>query len=128
MKSEAMRVAVAELCGWTKAEHCGEGVWHLKGRGFGLLRDRPNSVDVPDYPNSLDAIRSAILTLSAVNHPDKDGFDWSERCEYLKQLEAIVFKATGKAECQFELVNATAEQQCEAFLRVKGRFVEEINL
>lgn len=115
---EQARIACAEILGWA-------GIYIDEDEGLcGLDPKTGKAFYLPRFDSSLDAMREAVLTLSAVNHPDKDGLDWSERCEYLKQLEAIVFKATGKAECQFELVNATAEQQCEAFLKVHGRNVK----
>lgn len=78
-----------------------------------------------DYPNDLAATRAAVLTLSATPFKNKDGFWWSQRDEFLRQLEIIVFRDTGNTDgrIQFDLVNYTARQGDEAFLRTLEKWI-----
>lgn len=73
---------------------------------------------LPNYAQDLNAIRQIALNLSSEQFLNKDGQKWSDRCEFMKQLEEIVVRDSDTIECNFEFYNATALQRCEALCRV----------
>jgi hypothetical protein len=79
----------------------------------------------PNYPESLDACREFELTLEL-------GHDGSDVAEYQEALWCaanpyIPFSATSLHDVAYlrNLICATALQRCEAFLRLKGKWVED---
>lgn len=105
MTPEAQRIAIATACGWT---------W--KPELFGIIQGphHPSGArDVPDYPNSLDAMHEAEKVL-----------DVHQRMSYLFTLVEI---CSGKGSGNGEAAFATAPQRCEAFLRTIGRWDAAVN-
>jgi hypothetical protein len=72
----------------------------------------------PMTEHDLNKVHQAAMTLSAKFERNQDGFDWSQRDEFLRQLEIVVIRDSGiqNGRIQFELVNATARQREEALV------------
>ena len=79
-----------------------------------------------DFCFSRDTVAEAEARLSDVPFTDKDGQQWSERCEYMRQLELVVYRDTRVSECNFELYTASAAQRAEALCRALGLWGEDV--
>ena len=106
MKPEEQRIAIAEACGWKK----------VPSKSFrGFLWQPPDKkgydYEPPDYLNSMTAIREA-----------EHVFD-SDQAPWLHQLQLVVIGYDAHARKELltlhlvNLINATAAQRAEAFLR-----------
>jgi len=98
MTLEAQRIAIAEACGYTQEEP-----W-MDGRECWSHKDHPPHVgfmEVPDYLNDLNAMHAAIATLP---------FDHQITVAELLAGDLV------------EVMQATAAQRCEAFLRTIGKW------
>lgn len=109
MNNDEIRIAVAKLCGWTNIGHgfTGELIGLIKERGFFV---------VPNYPLSLDACAEFEKGLKSSEH-------WSFRAELWRITEADPRQVNGE-EHNRRYISATALQRCEAFLRMKGKWIE----
>jgi len=125
MSPEKQRIAIAEICGYSYIgkNRAGEDTWghpEFLAIGFNLLGDKFGRYRLPDYLNSLDAMRQAEKMFSTL--------DMRER--YASQLISIVFETVVEgvpatlAGC-FLLAHATAAQRAEAFLKTLGKWVIE---
>lgn len=95
MTPEQQRIAIAEACGW---------VWRARSRGSIKVWDNPPSYvfhdsQLPDYLNSLDAMRESEETLD---------------CNEWETWHRIV------GEWPTDLARLTATQRADAFLRTKN--------
>jgi len=126
MKPEAQRIAIALACGWKWEDEYNKRkqkntlippiftgpfgtvtVW--RGGGFG------GESNLPNYPNDLNAMLDAFITLSPTN-----------RIHFCDHLESVI---TGNAQYYRSddhplVVNATASQRAEAFLKTIGKWEE----
>lgn len=110
MNDEQMRIKIAEACGWRREDlpHLGElPYWYdQKGHYVGGGSWFP----IPDYLNSLDAMHEAIRVL-----------DYEQAEEFEDYLCDICKRANDEAEnpapWRFAVVNATARQRAEAFVK-----------
>lgn len=133
MTTDEMRIAIAEVMGWTWEDGLGDYVcgW-ISPEGFGRqLSERLNGkAQKEDYTHLLPA-----LTLDWMHEVEKALND-AERCVYAETLCAILKGAIvdwgyypGESEIDWHsissLIFATALQRAEAFLRVKGLWKEE---
>ena len=122
MTPEAQRIAIAEECGWKNHNH--PDVMQLK-QGWtmpekwcmdpkGVLRF--NHDKMPDYLNDLNAMHDAekVLTQDQL-------IDYSR---HLGKLVTIHLPASRAAWMDFKLINSTASQRAEAFLRTIGKWKE----
>lgn len=127
MKAEAQRIAIAEVCGWTKVE------WYEDNAGPPLLHGFPppivgtdsgsewewqqsrHSKHVPNYLSDLNAMHEALATLT---EEDQSKFCW--------RLTEVVRrgKPVGTGVRHWDEINATASQLAEAFLLTIGKWVE----
>jgi hypothetical protein len=104
MKPEQQRIAIAEACEIVSRDQWGP----LYKTPKGVIRD------CPDYLNDLNAMAEAIATLGY----DKQQ-DWLYKLSYV-----LGFKSRNNWVLS-DLVNATAAQRAEAFLRTIGKWEEE---
>lgn len=127
MTEERMRIVTAEICGWHNLTvgqpyHIGQAL--LYGTKLpGAPDDIGNPMfGIPDYPNDLNAMHEAILKLDRTIH-DKDV---CLRDVFSSELEELITKSRSTPEIwsMFDLLNTTARQRCEAFLRTVGKWEE----
>jgi hypothetical protein len=100
MTPEAQRIAIAEACGW-KTGYRDPEAWH----------------PLPDYLNDLNAMHEAV---SIFDYDQADGFE-DHLCDICKRLND---EKENPAPWRFAVVNATASQRAEAFLRTIGKWKE----
>lgn len=109
------RISIAEACGWIKAyeegadEGCGKWFWHCGNQ---------NLKQPPDYPNDLNAMHEAWATLPPF-HQVQFAVELSKTVErdYLGEWATLHDGAKLS-----QIVNATAPQRAEAFLRTIGKW------
>lgn len=108
MNPEAQRIAIAEASGWRRKPMAENGplVWH-DGEKF------RSDYEMPDYLNDLNAMHEAEKVFA-----DLTDEHWGT---YAAWLHKIVPLSTLPSEV---LVNATAVQRSEAFLRTLGLWKE----
>lgn len=109
MTNNEKRIAIAELsglrprvCGYTHNLEVGTAPQAL--------------LDCPDYPQSRDAMAKALRLL--------DDEEWLEYMLCLRNITQTHYDA-GKWATARMLLESTPAQQAEAFLKVKGKWVEE---
>lgn len=97
MSDDKMRIKIAEACGWTHIQ---------KNRLYNLQGVHPIGGDplVPDYLNDLNAIHKAEKVLTQ-----------KQRRKYCQRLWQI--NGNGGQTVHWRLVNSTARQRAEAFIR-----------
>jgi hypothetical protein len=112
-----LRVKVAELCGWKRygppfGDEYRPQCWTRQpfDPNLDLLWTEGNipndhTYNLPDYPNDLDACHEMEKLLH------ESQFD-----DYCTKLWHITNTGTGEVVGQFELICATAEQRCRAFV------------
>lgn len=124
MTDQEIKIAVAEACGWNNVRFDYANGSDTFKSWLGEKRGYVNGP--PDYPTDLNATNEVVRSLSADESLNKDGFLWSDRCEFLRQLEIVVTRDTKNTDgrIQFDLVTATARQLDEAFLRTVGKWKE----
>jgi hypothetical protein len=111
MKTDDMRIAVAEACGWVYHENPPSyWKWYHPDCGWASVDELPN------YPADLNATHEAEKVL------DDDHWD-----RYLENLATVVearrcYKASEADPRSF--AHATALQRCEAFLRTLNLYKE----
>lgn len=131
MTPEQQRVAIAEACGWTRSEQhdydawadypatqdCRQRFWTNEGR----LREQRK---LPDYVNDLNAMHDAVQRLrQQVNQ-----FQW---LHYQKNLFRVVWGRDALSDDRtsnaitWDVIEATAPQRSEAFLRTIGKWKSE---
>lgn len=117
MKREVMRIACAEILGWTKCRLAirGAGAPERRPSPHGIPPGKNYEAPLPDYPASLDAMHEAWSSLK----------DYDKR-EFHVQLGLIIEKETKNwddlqlLDQRGLIANATALQRLKAFLRVHG--------
>ena len=104
MKTEEQRITIAEICGIEEIEfiNAPNGGW------FGS-DENGDSVNIPDYPNDLNAMYEAEKILK---EPDKT-----------KDLN-LLGNATNRNDFEWDQVHSTASQRAEAFLKTLGLWKE----
>lgn len=118
MSPEAQRIAIAEVCGYRYGES--KPFWMATPVGQPFVAC---SVDkLPDYLNDLNALREAEKVLKSYQAE-----------EYVIQLASILLNEASRDLLTYEqtanwynvfvLLNATAAQRAEAFLRTLGKWV-----
>ena len=105
MTPEKQRVAIAEACGWKTDK-----------RGLGWLSPRGYYASEPDYLNDLNAMHEAEKVLTQ-----------DQMIDYSRHVGKSVtshLPASRAAWMDFQLINVTASQRAEAFLRTIGKWEE----
>ena len=111
MSEEEQRIAIAEACGWTKT-------WAEKGTGQMEFHSHP--VPLPDYLNDLNAMHEAVAyAKTQYNDPESDGLLFCE-ATYIMTLNVLLDR--NHWDCEFCIVEATAAQRAEAFLKTIGQY------
>lgn len=109
MNKDKLRVAIAVACGWR---------WREIGDTIEWIA--PKRYSPPDYPNDLNAMHEAEMTLTP-----------SQRCDFVRHLNDSHIVGDGNIltsspNCNvrfyeaFPAIHATALQRAEAFARVMG--------
>lgn len=113
MTTVQINVAIAESLGWTKIGRKGFGSTQI----VGAMPKEPywNFTPLPNYCNSLDACADFERTLGAAQH-------WQFRQALWHITEAKDGEVNGE-EHNRRYCSATALQRCEAYLRVKGLWI-----
>jgi hypothetical protein len=117
MTPEQQRVAIAEACGWTNVAP--RIVKNVKHQGDNILVGTwSDNGWIPDYLNDLNAMHDAEQMLWRV--------DWSHRYVFNDHLaNTIKGRPVNRNEWDAEtLLDATAAQRAEAFLRTIGKWKE----
>ena len=112
MNQEKQRIAIAQACGWTKIGYHEQEITGRKPtNGFYEI--------IPDYLNDLNAMREAEQILWRM--------DWSHRYAFNDHLaNTIRGRTVNRNEWNAEtLLDATASQRAEAFLRTLGKWEEK---
>lgn len=106
MTPEAIRIAVAEEMGWVIPAGCTN--YRIQPNGQKVFFNPLTTDDViPDYPDDLNACVEMEATLS-----------WDESGKMNNLLCVIVPQ-------DVRIWQATALQRCEAFLKVKGKWIDQ---
>jgi hypothetical protein len=113
MNNDKIRIAIAEICGWTEIHLAGYGdEVNTKALVGKFMPTQIGFHEIPDYPNCLNAMHEAEATLGS--------FEMPMECDSLtSKYWNILCDASN---CY---VHATARQRAEAFLRLHGKWVEE---
>lgn len=102
MSPDAINVAISEECGWEIQKISGR----ITNLGWKTVDEDEQSTPFPSYFSDLNACAEMEATLTD-----------EEYALFKKHL----CDAIGSG---FRIVSATAPQRCEAFLRVKGKWIE----
>ena len=122
MTPEQQRIAIAEACGWT-ATVDDDQFWRATRADGSMTSDLWCSmssvwnVGIPDYLNDLNAMHEAV---SIFDYDQADEFE-DHLCDICKRLND---EKENPAPWRFAVVNATASQRAEAFLRTIGKWKE----
>jgi hypothetical protein len=125
MKPELQRIAIAEACGWD-CDPIEAREWKSRGQWARKLGDSEDNLasmnmSIPDYLNDLNAMHEAEKCFEG-----KVEFDVSD---YMSHIAAIILTEAGlrtDGHCgSYRIVNATASQRAEAFLKTLGKWVDE---
>lgn len=126
MNEESIRVAIAKICypqysnieptyDYTlNDDYEKDWAWSIEETNY-----YNSVVRLPDYYNSLDACAEFEKYLS---QEDREGYVWE-----LMQMTLGVDTGAGfmlNLECIAVLLNATAPQKCEAFLKLKKKWID----
>jgi len=116
MNPEKQRRTIAEACGWEVDEE-------RKTHGFRTLTDGCRTyTELPDYLNDLNAMRGASDTLN-------DNQQW-QFVQHLNEITRIKHESDSddwfihRTDWIWRMLNATAAQRAEAFLRTIGKWEE----
>lgn len=115
MKAIAQQIAIAKACGWTIVS-----LYPLLGVVSGL---RESPVLIPDYLNDLNAIREATAILPDLASDD-NGADQLGYCEWLATVVGAKW-GSSNAHDMWLIVNASAAERAEAFLRTIGKWRDD---
>ena len=113
MNPEQQRIAISEACGWTEVEPC--TCCDKVSRGYEPTPGA-HKKHLPDYLNDLNAMHEAEKVLT---HDQM--IDYSR---HVGKLITSYLPASRAAWMDFRLINATAAQRAEAFLRTIGKWKE----
>ena len=102
MSEREINIAIAEARGWTDTP---------------IVDGKYGQADVPDYCNDLNAMHEAEQTLWRM--------DWRFRDEFIDHLARVINPIHGyRMQEGIDLLDATAKQRAEAFLRTLGKWEE----
>jgi hypothetical protein len=117
MKVLKQQIAIAESCGWTYTKTVHNPDPTAYGRHPTHTDDVPWALPLPDYLNDLNAMHEAEQSVW-----DRD---WNLRFYFVDHLARIINPVHGYRMLSGEdLLDATAKQRAEAFLRTIGKWEE----
>jgi hypothetical protein len=109
MNTNEQRIAIAEWMGWTGIHHSPYATWKpCAGANWGMLgkpKDGNPDIEIPNYPNSLDACADFEGKLLV-----------GEQRYWIKLLE-ITDRDNGRTMDWRAFAHASAAQRCEALCR-----------
>ena len=111
MNPEQQLITIAEACG------CRECWISQNGAHWGFLGENYYSQLLPNYLNDLNAMHDAV---SIFDYDQADQFE-DHLCDICKRSND---EKENPAPWRFAVVNATASQRAEAFLRTIGKWEE----
>jgi hypothetical protein len=107
MKPEQQRIAIAEACGWIFDHVRNDAMYYLPEKDF----------HVGDPLRDLNAMHEAEQTLWEK--------DWTSRHDFVDKLARIISPTRGHyQQSGLDLLDATAAQRAEAFLRTINKWEE----
>lgn len=121
MSPQEQRIAIAEVVGWMAIVHhpeqrLSESGYKMKGGLWGTSPERTLK-EVPNYLSDLNAMHEAVNKLK----PDK--MDEFCNCLIYDVVRRYAVDTDGTVkDAGFSVINATAAQRAEAFLRTVGRW------
>lgn len=129
MKEEQINIAIAEACGWKKLTVPLEDdlgpigdmtttKWKRPSNPYGYVD--PTS-SVPNYCNDLNAMREAIMSLPSGVRDNSFTSQLAMVCGF-KAHGSDAWSELHQGRCA--VINATARQRAEAFLRTLGKWEE----
>lgn len=126
MTNEQINRAVAEELGW---KHNGHGAWHKDGQVRGLVAEDLEEFGyveaLPNYAGDYNAVAEMRRAVKK-----------EEQNEFVRALWSLVEPAPKPAKLEnywavldalasyWTVLNATPRQQAEAFLRMRGKWIE----
>jgi len=119
MTPEKQRIAIAEACGWTDcyydASRCAVAPTGMLTRYAGTPSEVTIRVGLPDYLSDLNAMHDAEDTLFG-----------SVYDRYYNEIAKLIdpYDSDTARFADFAVINATAAQRAEAFLRTIGKWEE----
>ena len=123
MTPEAQRIAIAGACGW-KYREIRSG---YESEGWFWCNGEERLSKLPDYLNDLNAMHEAVQSLRR----NGDQFQW---LQYQQELFRVVWGRyfdIGEdyfgSELTWDVIEATAAQRAEAFLKAIGKWVDSDN-
>lgn len=122
MSPKAQRIAIAKICGWKKIRLSKR--WEVSDPPndavvlCGIHPLAKSLAELPDYPNDLNAMHNAEITLSQVPDNGLGCMTFNNpKGRYMIQLTGVCGESIP--------IYATALQRAEAFLKTKGKWVQE---
>ena len=108
MSDKKINIAIAEACGWHTIAF---------NRGWVKVGDGETQAMIPDYCNDLNAMHEAEQTLWRM--------DWRLRDDFIDHLARIINPIHGyRMQEGIDLLDATARQRAESYLRTLGKWEE----
>lgn len=123
MKDQEINAAVAEACGWVAVRRYQKSQTESVYVGYGPANPFPHDKgeeQISDYCNDLNAINSAVKSLGRL--PGFRDVDEVRDC-YSRHLGNVAWRGESFRQ-EFKVIEATARQRAEAFLRTVGRWKE----
>lgn len=109
LTEQEQRIAIAEACGWRRSTKIGN--WYAPNSN--TIYTEPNSP--PDYLNDLNAMHEAEKTLQDANKYQQ------ELCKITVKIDRL-FPLNRKYPLQGFVLNATAKERAETFLKTIGKW------
>jgi hypothetical protein len=121
MNQAKQRIAIAEACGWKMHDHpdCLAKKEGWVSRGWETWVMNPSGLlvfkhDIPNYLNDLNAMHQAEMVLSRGEHYNQTG-------GFGLYVQNLDFVRCGRK----HLIEATASERAEAFLRTIGKWEDD---
>jgi len=119
MTNEQINVAIAEACGWADITRIASNGWlhkKLVGTHKGMKVTFDVHTPIPDYCNDLNSMHEAETQLWAKSY--------GARYDFVHELGKILLPTIGYRAEAVDLLDATARQRAEAFLRTLDKWEE----
>lgn len=114
MTDQEINVGIAEACGWTHIEN--RNSMAMGGHWFGYPPVNAiigKKAPIPDFASDLNAMHEAEKVLPKV-----------KITRYISELWGALCRGGDSDQCEIGIINATARQRAEAFLRTIGKWNE----
>jgi hypothetical protein len=124
MTKDEKRIAIAEFCGARWYQVIGGRVLSFNTLSPTILKpDTGELLDIPNYPEDLNAMHEAIKQLDDESSllPPEEGFE-TQLDSYINELEYEVSKTCAQDDIYKKTVTASAEQSSTAFVKAIGKW------